>query len=139
MGRSFLRIAFITPEFVTESYFDGGLSNYLNRVSKTLADQGHDIHVITLSQKDEAEFDHHGVMVHRVRLSPSWNVFNRLSRCYLATTLHWLNFSAQVYRKLKKLHRLKPFDLVQYPNYSCAGLFSIPLLHTVHVVRASSF
>ena len=33
-----LRIAFATPEYVTEDHFDGGLANYLNRVSKKLAD-----------------------------------------------------------------------------------------------------
>jgi glycosyltransferase involved in cell wall biosynthesis len=52
--------------------------------------------------------------------------------------LHWLNFSAQAFRKLKQLHRQQPFDLIQYPNYSFCGLLSIPLLRTAHVVRASS-
>ena len=134
-----LRIAFVTPEFVTESHFDGGLANYLNRVSKILAAHGHDIHVITLSQKDDAEFDHNGVMVHRVMLSPMWDAFNRISRYRFPTTLHWLNFSAQSYRKLRKLHRQEPFQIVQYPNYSFSGLFAIPFLRTTHVVRASSF
>ena len=134
-----LRIAFATPEFVTESHFDGGLANYLNRVSKKLADAGHDVHVVTLSLKNEDQFDHEGVTVHRVMLKPAWHVFNRLTRCSLATTLHWLNFSTQTYRKLKQLHRREPFHLIQYPNYSSCGLFSIPLLRTVHVVRASSY
>jgi glycosyltransferase involved in cell wall biosynthesis len=134
-----LRIAFATPEFVTETHFDGGLANYLNRVSQKLAERGHDIHVITLSQHDEHQFDHQGVTVHRVMLKPAWHVVNRLTRYSLATTVHWLNFSAQVYRKLKQLHRQKPFDLVQYPNYSSCGVFSIPLLRTTHVVRTSSY
>jgi glycosyltransferase involved in cell wall biosynthesis len=134
-----LRIAFVTPEFVTENHFDGGLANYLNRVTKILADQGHDIHVVTLSQKDEAEFDHEGVMVHRVMLKPLWQTLNRFSRYYLTTTLHWLNFSAQAYRKLKQLHRQHAFNLIQYPNYSSCGLFAIPLLRSKDVVRASSF
>ena len=133
-----MRIAFVTPEFVTENHFDGGLANYLNRVSKALAQLGHDVHVVTLSTKNEDEFDHDGVMVHRVMLKPAWHTFNRLTRYSLTTTLHWLNFSAQVYRKLKQLHRRKPFDLIQYPNYSSCGLFSIPFLRTTHVVRASS-
>jgi glycosyltransferase involved in cell wall biosynthesis len=132
-----LRIAFATPEFVTETHFDGGLANYINRVSKKLAELGHDVHIVTLSFKDEDEFDHQGVMVHRVMLKPAWHVFNRLTRYSLATTLHWLNFSAQVYRKLKQLHRQAPFDLVQYPNYSSCGVFAIPLLRTTHVVRTS--
>ena len=31
-----LRVAFATPEYVTEKHFDGGLANYLNRVSRSL-------------------------------------------------------------------------------------------------------
>jgi glycosyltransferase involved in cell wall biosynthesis len=44
-----LRIAFATPEYVTENHFDGGLANYLGRLTQSLADLGHDIHVVTLS------------------------------------------------------------------------------------------
>ena len=133
-----LRIAFATPEFVTEDHFDGGLANYLNRVSKLLANLGHDVHVVTLSHKDERTFDHNGVMVHRVMLKPSWHVFNRVTRYSLPTTLHWLNFGTQAFRKLKQLHRQHPFHLIQYPNYSYCGLLSIPFLRTTHIVRASS-
>ena len=134
-----LRIAFATPEYVTEHDFDGGLANYLNRVSRTLAHLGHDVHVVTLSLKDEAEFEHEGVMVHRVILKRGWQTINRLTRYTFPTTLHWLNFGAQVFRKLKQLHQKEPFNLIQYPNYSSCGVFSIPLLRAAHVVRASSF
>lgn len=134
-----MRIAFATPEFVTEDHFDGGLANYINRVSKSLAQLDHDVHIVTLSTKNADEFDHEGVMVHRVMLKPAWHKFNRLTRYSMTTTLHWLNFTTQTYRKLKQLHRREPFDLIQYPNYSSCGLFSIPLLRTTHVVRASSY
>lgn len=133
-----LRIAFATPEFITENHFDGGLANYLHRVSKSLAQLDHDVHIVTLSTKNDDEFDHEGVMVHRVMLNPGWHKLNRLTRYSLTTTLHWLNLSTQTYRKLKQLHRQKPFDVIQYPNYSSCGLFSIALLRTAHVVRASS-
>jgi len=103
-----LRIAFATPEFVTEKHFDGGLANYVNRVSKTLADLDHDVHVVTLSLQDEAKFEHEGVMVHRVNLSRACQTFNRLTHHFLGTTLNWLSFSTQVFRKLKQLHRKKP-------------------------------
>jgi len=134
-----LRIAFATPEYVTESYFDGGLAHYVNRVSQTLVSLGHEVHVVTLSVKDEDAFDHGGVRVHRVMLGPVWHTLNRLTRCSFATTLHWLNFSTQTYRKLRELHSENPFHLIQYPNYSFCGLFSIPLLQAAHVVRASTF
>ena len=133
-----LRIAFATPEYVTEDYFDGGLANYLHRISRLLAERGHDVHVVTLSRKDEEEFSHAGVMVHRVMLNPSWHVVHRVTRYSLNTTLHWLNFSAQAFRKLKQLHRQRPFHLIQHPNYSYCGLLSIPFIRTAHVVRASS-
>jgi glycosyltransferase involved in cell wall biosynthesis len=138
ISRGKLRIAFATPEYVTEDHFDGGLANYLNRIAKLLAERGHDVHVVTLSRQDESTFNHEGVTVHRVMLKPSWHTFNRATRYSLTTTLHWLNFSTQVFRKLKQLHREQPFQLVQYPNYSYCGLLAIPLLRTTHIVRASS-
>jgi glycosyltransferase involved in cell wall biosynthesis len=134
-----LRIAFATPEYVTENHFDGGLANYVHRVSKTLAQLSHDVHVVTLSQQNEAEFEHEGVMVHRVTLGRHWQRVNRLTRYFFPTSLHWLNFSAQVFRKLKQLHRSEPFDLIQYPNYSSCGVFAIPFLRATHVVRTSSY
>lgn len=133
-----LRIAFATPEYVTEDHFDGGLANYLNRTAKLLAQRGHDVHVVTLSRQDDRTFNHEGVMVHRVMLKPSWHAFNRVTRYSLTTTLHWLNFSAQAFRKLKLLHREQPFHLMQFPNYSYCGLLAIPFLRAAHVVRASS-
>lgn len=134
-----LRIAFATPEYVTEKHFDGGLANYLNRVSRSLVQLGHDVHVVTLSLEDEAAFEHEGVTVHRIMLKRGWQTVNLLTRYTVPTTLHWLNFSVQVYRKLKELQRQKPFDLIQYPNYSSCGVFAIALLRATHVVRASSF
>src|SRR5262245_52432574 len=129
-----LRIAFATPEYVTETHFDGGLANYIHRVSQTLAELGHDVHMVTLSLKDDASFDNDGVNVHRVMLKPAWHTLNRATRYSLTTTLHWLNFSTQAYRKLKQLHHQNPFHLIQYPNHSFCGLFSIPLLRAAHVV-----
>jgi glycosyltransferase involved in cell wall biosynthesis len=79
------------------------------------------------------------VKVHRVTLKRGWQTVNRLTRYTFSTSLHWLNVSAQVFRKLKELHRQKPFDFIQYPNYSSCGVFAIPFLRATHVVRASSF
>lgn len=136
-----LRIAFATPEFITERHFDGGLANHLNRVSRMLADAGHDVHVVTLSSENAAEFEHGGVTVHRVMLGSGWKAVNWLTRGRLSTTCHWLNVSWRMYRKLDALHRRHPFHIVQYPNYSSCGVFAMPLLRprAAHVVRASSY
>jgi glycosyltransferase involved in cell wall biosynthesis len=134
-----LRIAFATPEYVTEEYFDGGLANYIHRVARALAGMGHDIHVLTLSEIDEAEFEHEGVTVHRITSSKWWPQLNRLTRYRLATTPLFLDLSVRVYRKLKWLNSQQPLHLVQFPNYSCCGLVSMCCLSVPHVLRASSY
>src|SRR5205809_97142 len=90
-----LRIAFTTPEYVTEEYFDGGLANYIHRVAKALAGMGNDIHVLTLSEIDEAEFEHEGVTVHLITSSKLWFQLDRLTRYRLAPTPPFLEFSPE--------------------------------------------
>ena len=127
-----LRIAFATPEYVTENHFDGGLANYLNRVSRKLADAGHDVHVVTLSQKDETEFCHEGVMVHRVTLK-RWQLLSLATRYQFPTTLHGLTSDAG----LSQTQTTSRQSVFIYPvsHYSSCGLLSIPFLRAAHVVR----
>lgn len=134
-----LRIAFATSEYVTEKYFDGGLANYTHRIAKALAGMGHDVHVLTLSEIDETEFEHEGVTVHRVTVGDDWHRFNRLTQDRLLITARYLCQSLRVYRELKRLNARRPFHLVQFPNWSCCGLVSMCLLRVPYVLRASSY
>ena len=134
-----LRIAFATPEYVTEKYFDGGLANYLHRAANALAGMGHGIHVVTLSDIDEAEFEHEGVRVHRIMSSKWWPRLDRWTQYRTPTSIQFLDLSLKVYRKLKWLNSQQPLHLVQFPNYSCCGLVSICCLNVPHVLRASSY
>ncbi|MEO8435638.1 MAG: glycosyltransferase family 4 protein [Pyrinomonadaceae bacterium] len=134
-----LRIAFATPEYVTESNFDGGLANYIHRVGKALAGMGHDVHVLTLSEIDKAQFEHSGVTVHRLTSSRGWSRLDHLTRYRLPTSILFLDLSVKVYRKLKWLNAQKPLHIVQFPNYSYCGLLSTCFLAVPHVLRASSY
>jgi glycosyltransferase involved in cell wall biosynthesis len=100
---------------------------------------GHDIHVLTLSEIDKAEFEHAGVTVHRITSSKWWSQFDRSTRYRLPTTILFLDLSVKVYRKLKWLNAQRPLHVVQFPNYSCCGLVSICCLSVPHVLRASSY
>src|SRR5687767_9859825 len=100
---------------------------------------GHDIHVLTLSEIDEAEFVHEGVTVHRITSGKWLPQLDRWTRHGQATTPLFLDFSVKVYRKLKRLNSQQPLHLVQFPNYSCCGLVSICCLRVPHVLRASSY
>ena len=128
-----LRIAFTTPEYVTEEYFDGGLANYLHRVATALAGMGHDIHVLTLSEIDDAVFDHEGVTVHRIMSGKWWLQLNRLTRYRLGTTPLFLDLSVRVYRKLKRLNSQQPLTSTVY--HYCCGLVSMFLSVRTYCVR----
>jgi len=134
-----MRIGFVAPEFVTERYFSGGLANYLYRISKTLASFGHEIHIITFSEIDQAEFDYERVRIHRVSASRPKLRLRRLNKEKLNELSQWIKFSFKVYMKLKKLHSQKPFDIVQYTNFRACGLFSSLLLRIPYVLRCSSY
>ena len=135
-----MRIAFLTPEFVTEPYFSGGLANYIYRISLALVGMGHEVHVITLSEEPSAEFEHKGIWISRINNSAklfSW--LNRFSFLKLRSTMKLLSLSYSFYAKLKELHIRRPFDIVQYANYNSCGLVSSILLPIPFMLRISTY
>lgn len=122
-----MRIAFITPEFVTEPSYSGGLANYLGRVTVALAAEGHDIHVFTRSTTPNESIQFQGVTVHRVL--PLWDqrmildhvdplVPRRLYNPYQDLKAAWCLWQAWL-----KIHGENPFDLTQVANVMAVGLF----------------
>lgn len=138
-----MRIALVTPEFVTESLYDGGLANYVYRVARTLAFLGHEPVVVTAAaETDRQTLD--GISVCRVVVQEQWdwrmprlfkylNVFcgKRYERAMVSL---WQ--SAVLNQAMRMLHQECPFDIVQYAHLAGVGFFrshSIPV-----VVRLSS-
>lgn len=134
-----MRIGFLTPEFVTESYFSGGLANYLYRTAKALIVLGHDVHVITISDSNQDELDYEGIHVSRISKGVSNGWLNRVTRNKLRSTLKCIALSFAFYRKLRKLHQDSPFDIVQFSNYCFCGLFADLLLTIPSMVRISTY
>lgn len=139
-----MRIAFVTPEFVTEPSFSGGLANYLGRVSRALASRGHDIHILTRSPERNAPIlSWNDVKVHRV--VPLWDRRMLVDHVDPLIPRSHYNFYQDIkaawclHRYFRKLHTTQPFDLVQVANVSACGYFfrkerSVPVL-----TRLSSF
>jgi glycosyltransferase involved in cell wall biosynthesis len=131
-----VRVAFISPEFVTEPSYDGGLANYLHRAGVSLVRLGHEPHVIVASDRDES-FDLDGIRVHRVDVRPSWlhGLARRILRRYHPLlSILWQSFGLN--RRLRQLHEEHPFALAQYSSYRATALFrprAVPA-----VVRLSS-
>ena len=133
-----LRIAFVTPEYVTEENFNGGLANYLRRVSLALLDLGHEPLIVVASNVDET-FRDEGIEVHRVRLAegPWLGRLNRRTRGRFDVSIATLRRSWLLSRRVLQIHSGRALSLVQYPNYTAPGIFR--LTGVPSVLRLSSY
>ena len=134
-----MRIVFISPEFVTEPYFSGGLANYLNRVTQALVHLGHKVHIITLSEINQDEFFHKGVRVHRITSGRLRTWLNRFTGYRIRGSTAWIEFSFKAYQKLRQLEKQHFFHIIQFPNSRGCGLFSIFFLRIPYVTRISCY
>ncbi len=134
-----MRIAFLGPEFVTESSFDGGLANYLLRIALTLADRGHRIEIFTRSDRQE-RIRYREILIHRVipRCRPV-GLLSRFAGGHLYQTHLQLKLSWSLFRALSVRHREQPFQVVQAASFMGSGL-AAALAGPVPVVsRVSSY
>jgi glycosyltransferase involved in cell wall biosynthesis len=119
-----MRIAFVTPEYVTETDFSGGgLANYLHRVARGLVERGHEAEIFTLSKKGGETLEHDGVKAHRVR--PEWKWFFRLNRLLGQGMPISKGLIVECYslrREFLQRHNASAFDIVQAPNFRASGL-----------------
>jgi glycosyltransferase involved in cell wall biosynthesis len=132
-----MQIVFVTPEFITEENFDGGLSNYLNRVTISLQQMNHSPIVVVTSDCDEV-ISHHGIEVHRVRVprikpKPSDPSLRRkvIGTSYLFAQSYLLN------RRVRLIQRSNQAEIIQYPNLEGIGLFKPA--NSKSIARISSF
>lgn len=129
-----MRIALVSPEYVTEFSRDGGLAGYVHRTARALQDLGHCPLVLVASDRDE-RLMHDGVDVLRVRSDC------RFMRYLDRLTLHklpldWLWQSWALNRALIKLERDQPFDVIHYSSYKAVAFFHRGT--TPAVIRISS-
>jgi glycosyltransferase involved in cell wall biosynthesis len=135
-----MRVAFLTPEFPTESQRAGGLASYLRRVTRALIDCGHEAEVFTLSHAQERIWDG-PTLVHRVqrrtRLHAVLHGIPQLRRDagYPEVVAAAWSLAAALYRR----HRERPFDAVQASNYRACGLVAALRGAIPVVTRISSY
>jgi glycosyltransferase involved in cell wall biosynthesis len=134
-----MRVGFATGEFVTEEgTFDGGLSNYLHRISLALVDLGHEPVVVVSSDRDE-RLMLNGIEVHRVDISDnrcrSWIDILTFHRFPMIMELASVGLSLRA--RLKKIHGERPLSIVQYTHLGGFGLFALPGVPSV--IRLSSY
>ena len=142
-SRPSVRIAFLTPQFVTETTNEGGLASYLARMAEALIEAGHRPEILTLTRSGSGTTEFRGVPVHRVHLasvSPlEWTTAQRASQ-YLGLAINIASELAGAYalaRRLSALERIEHFDAVQSADFGFTGLFVPRRRWRTHVVRCS--
>jgi glycosyltransferase involved in cell wall biosynthesis len=138
-----LRIAFLTPEFVTESDNNGGIATYVYRISKALNDMGHKPEVFTLSKMEPSSFDYDGIRVERVRpyqpyyLKFIYRQFKKLFGLRVDRLYRNICFAWAISRALDLRENEKLFDFVHSSDYCSPGLFVRRTNRRPLVVRSS--
>ena len=120
-----MRIAFLTSEFITETdSFDGGLSNYIFKVSIGLLKFGHQP-IVIVSSNENSYFKYMDIEVYRVK--PEQNLLykfaDKISLYKYQPILDLLLQSYCVNKKLIQINKEESVDLVQFPSYQAVGYF----------------
>jgi len=132
-----VNIAFITPEFITEKGFDGGLSNYLHKISVALHGRGHTVYVIVSSDRNE-EFSHNGVIVIRVDMQLKLlSVFKKVLRGRFYVPVLWVFQSWMLNSALKNINKKNKIDIAQFSSYAAVGIFAPKYIKSIS--RISSY
>ncbi len=134
-----MRIALATTEFLTEKIYDGGLSNYIYRVSLSLQSLGHEPVVFIASNKNES-LSYYGIKVIRIKekqLTWWYWLVNIITLFRLNPALLFMVRSYRFKKTISKYHRNTPFDIIQYTNLMGLAIFkpkNIP-----YTIRISSY
>ena len=136
------RVAFITPEFVTEADASGGVASYVLKMALALAANGVDVEVFvpsTVSGLTDAQ----GIRVERVRSERSI-IARALARMLILAcgprgraVLEVLT-ARRLARAVERRHREKPFDVIQSSNHQLTGSSVRRAPGRVHVTRIST-
>lgn len=134
-----MRIAFLTPEYVTESNFDGGLANYLHRVAVALHNSGHDVEIFTSSNQD-SDIYHDGILVHRVNHEIFLcNFIKKILKHKVDVTTGIFFRSYFLKKRFLAENIKKKFDIIQASSFWAPGLLFAMDKKVNVVTRISSF
>lgn len=144
-----MNIAFLTCEYITETGFSGGLATYLYRMASALRDSGHTPEVFVFTRGPGLEFQHEGILIHRVG---RWSGLHRLMRTVmrpvqnkryalthrLCESLNIIAPATALARALEARAGEVPFRLVQSADYLASGLRVSRRQDRVHLIRCST-
>ncbi len=135
-----MRIAFLTPEYVSATRTDGGLANYLRKISLDLVRRGCEVWVFVISRRDAVWYDDH-VIVCEVRCCN--RLLDLVSKLPLVRMIipaySQITASRKLARKFWSVHSKTPFNIIQASSYKAPGFALLNNGKVPLVCRASSY
>lgn len=135
-----MRIAFLTPEYVTPASADGGLANYLKKTALALAERGCQLWVFLSSDRD-ATWQDGPVTVCEVRSTNNlFDVLNKIPGVRIFTPAFCeLSAAKALACRFWLEHENKPFDIIQVPSFRSSGYYLLGNGRVPVVCRISSY
>ena len=127
-----MHILFATPGFVENNGPTTGFPKYLMRTAKTLLEWGHEVTVVTCSNRT-VEYEFLGMNIYRVRCS-AIITYGIQEKDELAQDIY---FASVIHKGIEHILESKKVDIIQYTNLCGVSLFhdfNIPA-----VLRLSSY
>lgn len=117
-----MHLAFLTPEYPNPKRPEGGLGNYIRKVSLELIQRGHRVTIFVLGSKQADVLDR-GIELHYVKQARFHWRFHRIK--FLRTWLELIQQLSDARRLKKRVLRADgtKIDLLQTPNYKAPGIF----------------
>lgn len=135
-----MRIAFLTPEYVTPSSADGGLANYLKKTAYALSERGCEPWVFVSSERD-ATWQDGPVTVCEVRpTSRLLDALDKIPAVRLFTpAFRELSAAKALAHRFWQEHQRNPFDIIQAPSFQASGYYLLNNGRVPVVCRISSY
>lgn len=130
MNRKF-RVAFISQEYPPETGW-GGIGSYTFEMANGLALLGVEVIVVCKAATKPSITTNGNLQIHRINPGPNWERF----RGGWLINRFWPGFAFTSAQRLRELSKLKPIQLVEYPEARADGFFvSILLKQSKRIAR----
>lgn len=112
-----LNVCMISREFPPDTAF-GGIATFSLDTARMLKAHGHDVTVFSQSLGPSQVLDYGGIEVRKLHIPAPFGSYRFLPSLILG-------FNAVVFRAVQKVHRERPFDLIDVPDHLAEGLFAV--------------
>lgn len=139
-----MRFAFVTTEFPTTKPAAGGLSSYVARMSRLLAEAGHEVEIFVSAPGKPESLRVNGCLVHHVPMPAGliWRLVTGVLRNigfeHLGMKRVWLAQAGALAQAVEQAHAKTPFDVVHSADHCGIGLMIEKRPGRLLVVRCSA-